>query len=97
VKGKLTLPMLYLLMNATEAQKTKLSRMLLQGEPMDTSILAGIADYEGALDRAVSHGQTLIREAQAQLLVLPASPYRDALEGTGRYLHNLLDKCRVLA
>jgi octaprenyl-diphosphate synthase len=36
IKGKLTLPILYLLMDATDAQKQKLNRMLLQGEPMDT-------------------------------------------------------------
>ena len=42
-RGKLTLPILYLLESATEAQKQKLSRMLLKGEPMDTSILAGVS------------------------------------------------------
>ena len=45
-KGKLTLPMLYLLRDATEQQRTKLQRMVLKGEPMDTSILAGPRDFE---------------------------------------------------
>ena len=60
VKGKLTLPMLYLLQDATDQQRTKLSRMLLKGEPMDTSILAGIADYVGAIERAIRTAQELL-------------------------------------
>ena len=32
-KGKLTLPMLYLLRDATDQQRTKLQRMVLKGEP----------------------------------------------------------------
>ncbi len=97
VKGKLTLPILYLLMNATEAQKTKLNRMLLKGEPMDTSILAGIADYEGAIERSISDALNLLREAVAELDCLPDSIYRQALIGTAGYLHKLLDNCRVMA
>jgi octaprenyl-diphosphate synthase len=97
IKGKLTLPILYLLMDATDQQKTKLNRMLLKGEPMDTSLLAGIADYEGALDRAVTDAQTMLKEAIDQLICLPDSTYKTALEGTATYLHNLLDNCRVMA
>lgn len=96
VKGKLTLPMLYLLMNATEPQKTKLNRMLLNGEPMDTTMLAGIADYEGALERAIAEAKTMLNEATAELQVLNPSPYREALEGISAYLHKLLDNCRVV-
>lgn len=97
IKGKLTLPILYLLMDATDLQKTKLNRMLLKGEPMDTSLLAGIADYEGAIDRAVTDAQTMLTDAVAQLVCLPDSTYRTALEGTATYLHKLLDNCRVMA
>jgi octaprenyl-diphosphate synthase len=97
VKGKLTLPILYLLMDATDAQKTKLNRMLLKGEPMDASILAGIADYEGAIERAVKDAMNLLKEAIAELDCLPDTVYRQALEGTATYLHKLLDNCRVMA
>ncbi len=97
IKGKLTLPMLYLLMDATEAQKSKLSRMLLKGEPMDTSILAGIADYEGAIERAVQDAKAMLQEAVSDLDCLEPSPSRDALAGTAGYLNKLLDNCRVLA
>jgi len=97
IKGKLTLPILYLLMDATDAQKTKLNRMLLKGEPMDASILAGIADYEGAIERAVKDAMKLLKDAVAELDCLPDSVYRQALEGTATYLHKLLDNCRVMA
>ncbi len=97
VKGKLTLPVLYLLEEATDAQKQKLSRMLLKGEPMDTSILAGIADYEGAVERAVRFAQTMLGDARKDLLCVSHSPHRQALEDITHYLHKLLDKCRAAA
>ncbi|MBK8092742.1 MAG: polyprenyl synthetase family protein [Verrucomicrobiaceae bacterium] len=95
-RGKLTLPILYLLMHATDAQKQKLNRMLLKGEPMDTSILAGIADYEGAVDRAVKFAQNLLVEASAGLIGLAATSHKQALEDITGYLHGLLDQCRAI-
>jgi octaprenyl-diphosphate synthase len=94
-KGKLTLPILYLLMEATDAQKQKLNRMMLKGEPMDTGILAGIADYEGAIVRAVNFAQAMLAEARHDLMCLPETPYRQALEDVAQYLHALLDNCRA--
>ncbi len=96
-KGKLTLPILYLLMDATDAQKQKLNKMLLKGEPMDTSILAGIADYEGAIERAVSFAQNMLNEARAELICLDESEYKTAFEDIAGYLHALLDNCRAAA
>jgi octaprenyl-diphosphate synthase len=95
-RGKLTLPILYLLESATEAQKQKLSRMLLKGEPMDTSILAGIADYDGAVERAVKFAQDMLVSARADLIALPATPHKQALEDIVGYLHSLLDQCRAI-
>jgi len=95
-RGKLTLPILYLLESATEAQKQKLSRMLLKGEPMDTSILAGIADYDGAVERAVKFAQDMLVSARADLIALAATPHKQALEDIVGYLHGLLDQCRAI-
>lgn len=95
-RGKLTLPILYLLESATEAQKQKLSRMLLKGEPMDTSILAGIADYDGAVERAVKFAQDMLLSARADLIALPATSHKQALEDIVGYLHGLLDQCRAI-
>lgn len=94
-KGKLTLPMLYLLNNATESQRTKIQRMVLKGEPMDTSILAGIADYDGAIERAIATAKSTLNEAVACLDILQPSEYLEALQGIGTYLNELIDRCRV--
>jgi octaprenyl-diphosphate synthase len=94
-KGKLTLPMLYLLRDATEQQRTKLHRMVLKGEPMDTSILAGIADYEGAIERAVETARKLLEEAREDLVGLNASPHSEALHMITGYLDGLLEDCRA--
>lgn len=95
-RGKLTLPILYLLEGATESQKQKLNRMLLKGEPMDTSILAGIADYDGAVDRAVKFAQDMLVSACADLICLSATPHKQALEDIVGYLRGLLDQCRAI-
>lgn len=97
IKGKLTLPILFLLMDATDPQRRKLSQMLLQGEPMDTSLLAGIADYEGAIERAVRSAKELLEEARADLICLDETPQKQALGDITRYLDTLLNDCRVLA
>ncbi len=94
-KGKLTLPLLYLLEGANDSQRTKLSRRLLNGEPMDNSILAGIADYAGAVDRAVAFAQNMLQDARNDLAVLPDSAQHNALVEITHYLHMLLDKCRA--
>lgn len=95
-RGKLTLPVLYLLQNATEQQKQKLSRMLLKGEPMDTTILASIADYDGAVERAVKFAQDMLTDARSNLICLSASPHKQAMEDIAGYLHSLLDQCRAI-
>ena len=56
-KGKLTLPVIHLLETATESQKAKLNRLIINREPLDTTILASIADYEGSIERAPHRGQ----------------------------------------
>lgn len=97
IKGKLTLPILYLLMEATDAQKQKLNRMLLNGEPMDTTILASIADYEGAIERAVKFALNMLEEAVAELVCLQDSEYKQAFVGIAAYLRALLENCIVLS
>ncbi|MCE9518406.1 MAG: polyprenyl synthetase family protein, partial [Verrucomicrobia bacterium] len=93
-KGKLTLPLLYLLADATNAQREKLHKLVLKGEPMDTTILAGIADYAGAIEGAVKTARNLLKEARADLIVLPASKHHEALVSITGYLDGLLDQCR---
>jgi len=93
-KGKLTLPMLNLLSGATEAQRDKLRRRLLKGEPMDTTILAGIADYEGAIEQSLVTAKGMLHTAQGHLTLLPDTSHREALTMMIGYMEGLLDKCR---
>jgi octaprenyl-diphosphate synthase len=85
---------LYLLGDATETQRAKLNKLVLKGEPMDTTLLAGIADYAGAIERAVKTAHDLLQEARKALVILPASHYHDALSSITIYLDDLLDQCR---
>ena len=92
-KGKLTLPVLNLISSATEGQREKLNRRLLQKEPIDVTVLAGIADYDGAIERAVDTGKTVLDDARALLVGVAECPYREALEHVVSYLDTLLEGC----
>jgi len=92
-KGKLTLPVINLLDSATPSQRSKLNRLLVQEEPLDTNVLAGIADYQGALGRAVDTGRELVAEARKDMLVLPGNRYTNALGSIADYLDSLLISC----
>ena len=93
-KGKLTLPLLNLIREATEAQKAKLNKLLLQNEPLETSVLAGIADYEGALESAIDEARELLEGARGDLVGLEESDYRRALVQVTDYVDSLLDDCQ---
>ncbi|MFT5469257.1 MAG: octaprenyl-diphosphate synthase [Verrucomicrobiales bacterium] len=94
-KGKLTLPILNLLERATDKQREKLSRLLVQKEPFDISALANIADYEGALDDAVKTAQQLLVDARATLIGIADSKYTDGLIQITEFLDDLLAQCRL--
>lgn len=93
-KGKLTLPILNLMEAATESQRSKLSKLLIQEEPFDVSVLAGIADYEGAIEGAVTTAQDMLTEARANLAGLADSDSTSGLLQITHYLDALLLECR---
>jgi octaprenyl-diphosphate synthase len=92
-KGKLTLPILNLLESSTDAQRTKLNRLLLQQEPVKVGVLAGIADYQGAIESAVETACQILAEARADLLVLADGDSQAALTQVTHYLEARLRKC----
>lgn len=92
VKGKLTLPILYLRDMATDGQKQKLNKLMLTHEPIEVNVLASIADYEGAIERAIGTAREYLAGARKALLILPESDHRTAMDGITRYLDRLLDK-----
>lgn len=93
-KGKLTLPILNLIAAATERQREKLNRLLLQKEPVDLSALASIADYEGAIEAAIDSGLDLVDQARRCLTGLPDNPHTQGLRGIADLLDALLAGCR---
>lgn len=93
-KGKLTLPILNLLETASEAQRVKLNKRILDQEPLDLPILLGIAEYEGAIENAVDTGLGLLAECRDDIAFLEKSVHAEALDQITRFLGSLLEKCR---
>ena len=92
-KGKLTLPLLNLISSGTEAQKEKLNERILLKEPIDTNVLAGIADYDGAIERALDTGRSLLTEGRELLSPLNESSYKTGLIEITNYLKKLFTNC----
>jgi len=93
-KGKLTLPILNLLENSSEAQRTKLNKRILEQRAFDLPVLVGIAEYEGAIEGAVDTALGLLEESRADLAGLGDSVHAQALGQITWFLAGLLEKCR---
>ncbi len=93
-KGKLTLPILRLLEKANPSQREQLQERIIKQEPLDLSIISGIANYEGAIDYSIETAIKLIDDARDPLHFLPDNKYRAALFTLSDYLLSLLHKLR---
>lgn len=93
-KGKLTLPILNLLESASESQRTKLNKRIIEQEPLDLTVLVGIAEYEGAIESAVDTAIGMLDQCRADLSGLPDNESTAALHQITRFLESLLSKCR---
>ncbi len=80
-KGKLTLPVLYLLQNADIAERHRLSEIILNGDEGDIRALAERALEAGAVKSAVATARKMLREAQVQLAIVPENKYCESLAG----------------
>lgn len=78
-KGKLTLPIIYLLQNSEPVERDRICEIILSGNDEAISTLVGRAIETGALKNAVASGRRMLREAGAQLTELPAGRYRESL------------------
>ena len=94
-KGKLTLPVIYLMESATDSQKSKLNKLIINREPVDTSMLAGIADYEGAIEKTLKDAGALLQEARDELMGTPENFYRSGLIELVDYVQKLVDGCQI--
>lgn len=79
-KGKLTLPVLHLLQHSDPSERHRLSEVILNGAETDLDFLVQRAIDGGAVKAAVATGRKMLREAGAQLELVPKNKHRDALE-----------------
>jgi octaprenyl-diphosphate synthase len=83
-KGKLTLPLLHLLAQASPTEQERLHTIILHGTTENRIELLAQVVERGGLKNAVRRIQTYLDQAVASLQVLPKSKYRDTLEGIPR-------------
>ncbi len=93
-KGKLTLPMLTLLENATDDQRMKLNKRIVEQQALDFEVLVGIADYAGAIESALDTAANILVEAREELVCLTDNKYTTGLIDITCYLDDLINKCR---
>lgn len=82
-KGKLTLPIIYLLQGSEPAERERICTIILEGGDDEIESLVQRAKDAGAVKNAAATGRRMLREAGTQLEILEAGRYRDAL-------HNLV-------
>jgi octaprenyl-diphosphate synthase len=78
-KGKLTLPVLYLLQQSDPEERHRISHLILEGDDADVGQLVRQALDAGAVRNAVTTGRKLLREAASHLDDLPQNKYHAAL------------------
>lgn len=93
-KGKLTLPLLYLLEESTELKQDKIRKRILNQEPLDLPVLVGIADYEGAIDRALDYATEMIDDRITSLDFLDNNKYKESLINVSLYIKSLFKKLK---
>jgi len=86
--------MLTLLENATDDQRTKLNKRIIEQEALDFEVLVGIADYAGAIEDALNTAADMLKDARNDLTCLDDSKYTTGLIDITAYLDDLINKCR---
>jgi octaprenyl-diphosphate synthase len=94
-KGKLTLPILYLLQHSEPAEREGICAIILKGSDEEIFSLVIRAKVTGAIKNAVITARRMLRETEEQLRVVPATKYHDALKGLIRTLDGMLGQFAV--
>jgi octaprenyl-diphosphate synthase len=87
-KGKLTLPVLLLLQNASEPDRARWSQAILSGE--ETAALVEATRRSGALSQTIETARKLLSEAVESLSILPSNPHRNGLQDLCKSVDRLL-------
>ena len=94
-KGKFTLPVLIFLQSASEFERERCCRLVLEEKCEEMAEILKNGATNGALNESVTAGSDLIRQAQATLEAVPPNPYTDALFALGDALREMFDQLRV--
>lgn len=78
-KGKLTLPMILLLKGAGDEDREVYGEAIMRGRVEDAACLREAAVSQGAFAQAVTAGRQLLKDASAQLRVVPSNRYSAGL------------------
>ena len=96
-KGKLTLPVLYLLQMADREEHHRFSEVLLRSNPDELDTLGEEVIRRGALRKAVDATKDLVDQAKSELQKAPVNKYSLALQDVGDFLSNIVDQFAAAA
>ena len=91
-KGKLTLPVLYLLQTASRQEHHRFSQALLHSETEDVSWLENEVVQRGCLRRSVEKTKELIANAQQEIMKVGVNRFTLAMQEIGDFLANTADQ-----
>jgi octaprenyl-diphosphate synthase len=94
-KGKFTLPVLIFLRSASEFERERCCRLVLEERCEEMTELLKNGASNGALNESIVAGSDLIRKAQATIEAVPSNPYADALFALGDALREMFGQLRV--
>jgi octaprenyl-diphosphate synthase len=94
-KGKFTLPVLIFLRSASEFERQRCCRLVLEEQIEEMIELLKNGATNGALNESIAAGSDLIREAQGTLNGIASNPYGDALFSLADALCGMFDQLRV--
>jgi octaprenyl-diphosphate synthase len=94
-KGKFTLPVLIFLRSASEFERQRCCRLVLEEQIEEMIELLKNGATDGALNESIADGSDLIREAQGTLDGIASNPYARALFSLADALCDMFDQLRV--
>jgi len=94
-KGKFTLPVLIFLRSASEFERQRCCRLVLDEQIEEMIELLKNGATDGALNESIAAGSDLIRQAQGTLDGIASNPYARALFSLADALCDMFDQLRV--
>ncbi len=94
-KGKFTLPVLIFLQSATELERQRCCRLVLEERCEEVAEILKNGATNGALNESLAAGTDLVRQAQSAIEGLAPNSYLDGLLTLADALREMLDQLRV--